>query len=203
MSEQLIECPYCGCKINNNTEKCPNCGEYFVEPCLKGFKLVSIPLFLSLEILLSAFGLPFLYSLTWIIINCKNICAIATAKDLKKFKSLFFCFCVAVLLTIIFKVFILIDVILEILLVYRILRIIEKYTLKKYNSPITHHEIGMIFFRTLYLIYYIDTYLIRVNDPNMRYCLNIEKWLKYFVIFAIVILLLFLGGLISIPMLKI
>lgn len=203
MSEQLVECPYCGCKISNDIEKCPECGEFFVEPCLKEFKLVSIPLFLSMETLLSVFGLPFFYSLVWIIINYKNICDIAANKDLKKFKYLLSCFCVVVFLTVIIKFFILIDVIVEIMLVYRILRIIEKYTLRKYNSPVTHHEVGMILFRTLYVIYYIDTYLVRVKDPKLRYCLNVEKWFNYFVILAIIILLLYFLGLISIPMIKI
>ncbi len=199
MDEKLVLCPYCGQQINNNDEKCPNCGEFFVEPNLSEFRLISIPLFLVFESILSSFGFPFFYSLIWILFNHNNICKIAIEKDLKKFKILFVWFCIFVLLTIIVKVFVLIDVILEIFITYRILRIIEKFTLKKYNSPVTHHEVGMIFFRTLYLVYYIDTYLIRVKDPNLRYCLDIDKWFKYLIILAVILGLLYLWGMLSIP----
>lgn len=199
MDEKIVPCPYCGQQINNNDEKCPNCGEFFVEPNLSELRLISIPLFLVFESILSSFGFPFCYSLIWILFNYNNICKIAIEKDLKKFKILFFWFCIFVLLTIIVKVFVLIDVILEIFITYRILRIIEKFTLKKYNSPVTHHEVGMIFFRTLYLVYYIDTYFIRVKDPNLRYCLDIDKWFKYFIILAAILGLLYLWGMLNIP----
>ncbi len=199
MDEKLVSCPYCGQQINNDDEKCSNCGEFFVEPNLSEFRLVSIPLFLVFESLFSAFGFPFLYSLIWILFNHNNICKIAIEKDLKKFKILFAWFCIFVLLTIIVKVFMLIDVILEIFITYRILRIIEKFTLKKYNSPLTHHEVGMIFFRTLYIVYYIDTYLIRVKDPNLRYCLDIDRWFKYLIILVAILGVLFFAGTLSIP----
>lgn len=199
MDEKLVSCPYCGQQINNDDEKCSNCGEFFVEPNLSEFRLVSIPLFLVFESLFSAFGFPFLYSLLWILFNHNNICKIAIEKDLKKFKILFAWFCIFVLLTIIVKVFMLIDVILEIFITYRILRIIEKFTLKKYNSPVTHHEVGMIFFRTLYIVYYIDTYLIRVKDPNLRYCLDIDRWFKYLIILVAILGVLFFAGTLSIP----
>lgn len=199
MDEKLVSCPYCGQQINNDEEKCPNCGEFFVEPNLSEFRLASIPLFLVFESLFSAFGFPFLYSLIWILFNHNNICKIAIEKDLKKFKILFAWFCIFVLLTIIVKVFMLIDVILEIFITYRILRIIEKFTLKKYNSPVTHHEVGMIFFRTLYIVYYIDTYLIRVKDPNLRYCLDIDRWFKYLIILVAILGVLFFVGMLSIP----
>lgn len=199
MDEKLVSCPYCGQQINNDDEKCSNCGEFFVEPNLSEFRLVSIPLFLVFESLFSAFGFPFLYSLIWILFNHNNICKIAIEKDLKKFKILFAWFCIFVLLTIIVKVFMLIDVILEIFITYRILRIIEKFTLKKYNSPVTHHEVGMIFFRTLYIVYYIDTYLIRVKDPNLRYCLDIDRWFKYLIILVAILGVLFFAGTLSIP----
>lgn len=199
MDEKLVSCPYCGQQINNDDEKCPNCGEFFVEPNLSEFRLASIPLFLVFESLFSALGFPFLYSLIWILFNHNNICKIAIEKDLKKFKILFAWFCIFVLLTIIVKVFMLIDVILEIFITYRILRIIEKFTLKKYNSPVTHHEVGMIFFRTLYIVYYIDTYLIRVKDPNLRYCLDIDRWFKYLIILVAILGVLFFVGMLSIP----
>lgn len=202
MDNKLVECPYCGYKIGNEDEKCINCGEFFVEPNLAEFKLVSISMFLAFESVLSAFGFPFIYSMVWMLINYKNIVNISIEKDLKKFKLLFICFSIFVLLTIVFKIFILADVILEILLTYRVLRIIEKFTLQKYGSPVTHHEIGMIFFRTLYIVYYLDTYLMRVKDPKMRYCLNINGWFKYIAIICIIAVLFYLIGVLSIPILR-
>lgn len=203
MDDRFVACPYCGQQIKYNDEKCYNCGEFFVEPNLSEFRLVSIPLFLAFESVLSVLGFPFFYSLIWILLNYNNICKIAIEKDSKKFKILFVWFCIFVLLTIIVKVFMLIDVILEIFITYRILRIIEKFTLKKYNSPVTHHEVGMLFFRTLYVIYYLDTYSIRVHDPNLRYCMNTDNLFKYTIILFGVLLLLYFLGLISIPFLKV
>ena len=196
---EKVACPYCGELISNDIEQCPKCNEYFIEPNLSEFKLVSVPLYIACESVLSAFGFPFLYSIIWVLFNYKNICNIALPKDLKKFNSLIVVYCILVLLTIIFKSFVLIDVVIEILLAYRILRIIEKFTLRKYNSPVTHHEIGMILFRILYIIYYIDTYLIRVKDPDLRYCLDIDKWFKYLIIWAVILVLLYFWGLLSIP----
>ena len=73
MNEKLVLCPYCGQQINNNDdEKCPNCGEFFVEPNLSEFRLISIPLFLVFESILSSFGFPFFYSLIWILFNHNN-----------------------------------------------------------------------------------------------------------------------------------
>ncbi len=202
MENQKVACPYCGHKINNSIEKCPNCGEFFVEPAISGFKFVSIPSFLICETILNAFGLFFIYSLFWISSNFKNIRNIAIQRDLNKFNILFISFCIFVFFSIIFKPLFLLVVIIEIMLSYRILRIIEKFTMKEYNSSVTHHEIGMLIFRTLYVVYYLDTYAMRVKDPNLRYCLDIEKWFKYAAIFAVVAMLLYgLSLIVSLPIL--
>lgn len=227
MQRQEVKCPYCGSQIDSQNEKCSNCGEFFVEPNLSEFKLVSIPLYIAGESVLSAFGLPLFYSMIWIMLNYKNICNLAIQKDLRKFNILFLWFTIFVLLIAVLKFsfifgyvvniqsatnlifgftflkfFVLIAVILDIFLAYRILRIIEKFTLRKYGSPVTHHEVGMIVFRTLYVIYYLDTYLIRVKDPAMRYCLNIDKSFKYFIFWAVILVLLYFLGLLSIPIIK-
>ena len=200
--EQKVACPYCNEQISNDIERCPKCGAYFTEPNLSEFKFVSIPLFIAGEVILSAFGLPFLYSLFWVLVNYKNIRNLAKPKDIKKFNTWAFTFCIFVLLTVFFKFFVFAVIVVEILLAYRILRIIEKYTLNKYDSPVTHHEVGMLFFRTLYIVYYLDTYSVRVKDPNLRYCLDTEKWFNYLLIGVILLGLLYFLGLLSIPFIK-
>ncbi len=200
-NEEIVQvnCPYCDTMIDNTAERCPNCKEWFVIPSLKNFKCVSVPVYLIAAALCEAFGLRFVYGLLWGAINFNGFLKISNEKDIKKFKVLFCLFTISICLSFAFKICLISDIVLEILLSYRMLRIIEKYTLKKYNSPVTHHEVGMIFFRTLYVIYYIDTYAQRVKDPNMRYCWNAEKWIKYFVILFIILTVLYMIGFISIP----
>lgn len=191
IEEKKTNCPYCGNEIYNNVEQCPNCKEWFIEPHLEGFNLISIPLNVAFMTIFSAVGMFHVYSLLWILFNTKAFLKIALPKDVKKFKILLFLFTISVLLTVISKIFITIDVALSIFLSYRMLRIIEKYTLKKYNSPVTHHELGMIFFRILYVVYYIDTYQQRVYDPKQRYCLEKRKWFEYL---ALCVVLSFIIG---------
>ena len=105
MEERITTCPYCGQQINNNDEKCSNCGEFFVEPNLSEFKLISIPLFLACESTMCACGLPFFYSTIWVILNRNNIRNIANQKDLKKFNVLLFWFVLFVLLTAALKIY--------------------------------------------------------------------------------------------------
>ena len=183
IEKKLTQCPYCGCEINNNAEKCPNCNEWFVEPHIEGFKIISIPIFLAVSALFQAAGLCYMFcSLLWVLINIKVFFNLAINKDSKKLKMLLTLFVIALVLTLYSKRFYSVCIIVNILLSYRLLRIIEKYTLKKYKSPITHHELGMIFFRILYVIYYLDTYKQRVYDPNHRYCLEAKKWFEYFIL---------------------
>ncbi|MEE3349559.1 MAG: hypothetical protein VZR09_05920 [Candidatus Gastranaerophilaceae bacterium] len=198
-----VNCPYCGTVIDNSVEFCPNCKEWFTVPALKMFKYVSVTLYIIMTALCEAFGLRFVYSLIWGALNFRGFLKISNEKDIQKFKILFCLFTISICLTFAFKFFIISDIILEILLSYRMLRIIEKYTLKKYNSPVTHHEVGMILFRTLYVIYYMDTYEQRVKDPDMRYCWNAEKWIKYFIILFIILIILYLIGFISIPLINV
>jgi len=182
MEEKKVKCPYCETEIDNNIERCPHCKEWFVEPHLEGFNLISIPLNIAFMTVFGAVGMFYIYSLIWVFFNTKAIINIAIPKDVKKFKVLLVLACISVFLTLISKYFVALDVAIFICLSYRILRIIEKYTLKKYNSPVTHHELGMLFFRILYVVYYIDTYKQRVYDPKQRYCLEKRRWFEYLVL---------------------
>ena len=188
----IVECPYCGYKIHNNVERCKNCKEWFVEPNLDVFKVISLPFFVifSTSIFYSNFWFYYGCVLFWTLKNYKNFKNIATTNDLKKFKIL-------LTLLIISTIFLLkpFMIAIEIFLSYRMLRIIEKFSYSKYGSPITHHELGMLFFRTLYVVYFIDTFAQRVKDPELRYCLEPSKWIKYSIIFLIsLILFLYLIG---------
>lgn len=190
IEEKKVNCPYCGAEIDNSVERCPNCKEWFVEPHLEGFNLISIPLNVAFMTVFGAVGMFYIYSLIWVFFNTKAFLNIAVPKDAKKFKILLAAAVILVFLTLISKYFIALDVAVFILLSYRMLRIIEKYTLKKYNSPVTHHELGMLFFRVLYVIYYIDTYKQRVYDPMQRYCLEKRKWFEYLVLCIVLSFLL-------------
>ena len=181
-AEKKVNCPYCGAEIDNNIERCPHCKEWFVEPHLEGFNLISIPLNIAFMTVFGSVGMFYIYSLIWVFFNTKAILNIAIPKDVKKFKVLLGLACISVFLTLISKYFVALDVAIFICLSYRMLRIIEKYTLKKYNSPVTHHELGMLFFRILYVVYYIDTYRQRVYDPTQRYCLEKRRWFEYLVL---------------------
>ena len=197
--EKKVVCPYCGNIVDNNAETCPNCGELFADPALSNFKFISVPMFLVFETLLCSFGMYFFYELCWVCANFKNISELASEKDLKKFKKLLLAFLIFVLASLIYKNSLVLALITEMFLSYRILRIIEKHTLCKYNSPITHHEAGMLLFRTLYVVYFLDTYAIRVRNPYMRYCLETEKCFKYSIIIFLLLLALYAIGLVSLP----
>ena len=197
--EKKVACPYCGNMINNDADICPGCGELFSEPNLSGFKFVSVPMFLVFETLLCSFGLYFFYSLYWVCSNYKNIKELASEKDLKKFQKLLLIFLILVFFSLFRKLSLIPALIAEMFLSYRMLRIIEKYTLHKYNSPITHHEAGMLLFRTLYVVYFLDTYNIRVRNPYMRYCIETEQCFKYSIIIFLLLFALYAIGLLSLP----
>lgn len=189
--EEKVSCPYCGTLINNDIEQCPKCKEWFKEPALRGFKLKSLYSFICLDgILLPAFGLVGLYSLIWIHVNSKVIKSLASQKDCKKFEGLLAGFSVLVLLSILVKIFCIPAVILGIFLNYRILRIFEKYSYKMYNVQITHHELGMIVFGTLYVVYFMDTYAKRIYEPNSRYHFNLTKWSGFVVLILLAAVIL-------------
>ena len=197
-AENKIACPYCGFEISNNVEFCPNCKELFTEPDIKGFKFVSIGNFIVFAILFAACGFYYLYPAIWTLLNYKTFKQIANPKDYKKFMMLFIPFFILALVPFV-KLLGLICITLEIALCYRMLRIIEKHTVVKYDSPVTHHEIGMIFFRMLYVVYYLDTYAQRVHDPLLRHCLDWKKWINYSILIFILFSLLYFAGVLSVP----
>lgn len=182
-----VKCPYCGGEIQNTVEQCPFCGEFFTEPRIDNIKLPSIGQYVTLNIL--SIGL---YSLFWIILNYKTFKNISNVKDTVKLK---FFFGLALVSAVTFFVnpliFNIITKIIYLFLSYRILRIIEKFSVKKYNAPISHSEAGWFFFDILYVVYFLDTYKQRVHDPDMRNHMEFKGWLKYCIIIAILALIVF------------
>ena len=195
----MVKCPYCEAMINNNDERCHSCGEWFVEPYLDNFCFISMPLFiiLSISLVLGNLWIYYICVVVWLMFNYKNFIAIAIPKDVKKLNLLAF----LMILTLIFIPKL--AIIVEIFLSYRLLRIIEKFSYKKYDSPITHHELGMIVFRLLYVVYFIDTFTDRVKDPTRRYLLEPKSWIKYSILFLIIFIgcLCFIGF-VNVPFLQ-
>lgn len=182
-----VNCPYCGAEIENSAEQCPSCGEFFVEPHIKNIKFPSIGQYIVFNILTVG-----LYSLFWIIMNYNAFSAISQGKDLTKLRNIFILtvlsFCLAALHPIVFAVT---AKVMYLMLSYRILRIIEKYSYKKYNSAVTHSEAGWFFFDILYVVYFLDTYQERIHDPQMRNHMEVKNWLKYILILIAVVLVIF------------
>ncbi len=181
MSEK-VKCPYCGNEIYNDAEQCEFCKEYFAEPEIKNIKLTSLGQFIVFSCLL-----PGVYAYLWSLLNYKSIINIASSRDRAKLKTMLILalpFCIVagiinpIVLVITAKIFLL-------GISYRILRIIEKYSLIKYNSAVTHNEYGWFIFDVLYIVYFLGTYPERVHTPGMRMCFNINNWIKYSLIFLL------------------
>ncbi len=178
-----VKCPYCGNEIYNDVEQCEYCKEFFKEPEIKGIKYTSLGAFIVFSCL--TFGL---YSIVWLLINYKPINNISNSRDRKKFRKLLsfgIPLCVLSSFFINYAFSLILIKILLLALSYRILRIIEKYSLIKYGSAIVHNEIGWFCFDILYVVYFLGTYSERVHSPGMRWCMNTKNWIIYSLIFII------------------
>lgn len=193
MSENLeVNCPYCGEIISNSVEQCPHCKEFFKEPYIPNIKFTSIYLFLFLNTLTCG-----LFGFLWVLINYKALTDIASQKDIYKFKIL-----TIISLVIIFCIFTPIFLLLIpfiYLISYRILRILEKFALKKYNAPIIHNEAGFILFNIAYVVYFVDTFKERIYEPYEHNFLSVSGWFKVAIllVFLSIIFLMFSSTLIQ------
>ncbi|MBR1618113.1 zinc ribbon domain-containing protein [bacterium] len=220
-SEQ-IKCPYCGANIPQNSKQCPNCREWFCEPKLAlrfvsvplyisasilllfmvlPFALICLmPLYRTYpNIAILIFALLFVifnFDIFWITFNFKNIVDISSEKDKKKFTLLFLFFVLTLFIIGLFGILkgvtLVLFLIANIALSYRILRIFEKHSKRKYDVNITHHEFGMILFRILYVIYFAETFSQRVYNPDLRYCLELKNWIKYAILIILIVFFVFL-----------
>lgn len=182
-----VKCPYCEKEIDNSAEQCIFCGEFFVEPHIDLIKMPSIGQYIVFNILTIGF-----YSFLWIVLNNKAFRYISMGKDAVKLQTIL---ALIVVSSVTFFInFVLFNVIVKILYLfmsYRILRIIEKYSRRKYGSPITHSECGWFFLDILYVVYFLDTFKERVYHPEIRNHMEPGGWLKYLVIFFVIIFALF------------
>ena len=165
MSEK-INCPFCGNLIDADALRCEQCGALFKEPELPGIKFKEFGPFLAIDILTFGF-----FSTIWFFINGKAINKLSDGKrDCLKLNwlvallainggfYLFYFFKQAAFLAL----FTLLQCIIYIALTYRVLRIIQKYTLRTYSAEIPFNPHYMLIFNILYLVHYIDTYKDRV-----------------------------------------
>lgn len=163
-----IKCPFCENNINVDAEECPTCGALFKEPELPNLKFKEFRIFLALDVLTFGF-----FASLWFFINYRAInFFVNTEKDTLKFKWL-----IALLLISLFadvyyfganeilsSFFGILQYGILIGLTYRVLRIIQKYTVQKYGVTLDFNPYYVFFFSVLYLVHFIDTYTDRVNN---------------------------------------
>lgn len=187
---EKVKCPYCSNEIENNIEQCPFCKEYFTDPQVKNVKMVSIAQYIVFDILTIG-----LYSIFWVLLNYKAINELASERDKFKLKTILGFLLVSVVIFFInILLFNIISKFILLFMSYRILRVIEKYSVTKYNSAVTHSEMGWLFFDVLYVVYFLDTYKERVYDPELRYHLETGSWFKYILMIAGIVLALWIAN---------
>ena len=174
--ETKVNCPYCGKEINNDVEQCEFCKEFFKEPCVVGIKETSVVKFFVFEVL--TFGL---YSLIWTTFNNACIKKFANTQDYRKFISFYLIYFVAILglWFVNIPLFLILRKISGLFLSYRMLRIFEKYSFKKYNSKIYHNEYGWFFFDIAYVVYFLEMFSERVKMPTKKYYLDVKRAVFY------------------------
>ena len=174
MSEK-INCPFCGNIIDSDAYKCPYCDSLFADPELPNIKFKEFGTFVALLVL--TFGL---FGLFWILINIKGVNALSTdKKDSIKFNVLIgisvidviaYVFCLASIHTINLVPYLtILQCLIFMALTYRVLRIIQKYTVKKYDVVLEFNPYYIFIFNILYLIHFIDTYTNRVMQIHERF----------------------------------
>lgn len=171
MSEK-VNCPFCNNLIDNDAYKCPNCDAIFKTPELPFVKFQDFRAFLALEVL--TFGL---FGVFWFFINGRAINKLAgNIKDNIKLNWLVLLL-LSVLCSYIFYLFkfqtgymlsilVFVSILVFIALTHRVIRIIQKYTLRVYGVEIEYNPYYIAIFNILYLIHFIDTYQDRVNQVH-------------------------------------
>lgn len=163
-----VNCPFCGNIVDSTAYKCPSCNSLFAEPELKGLRFRDFAPFLALEVL--TFGL---FGTLWFFINAKPLTKMATAaKDKLKFNWLIILLILNIAAYVVFickdslihiaSLIVLAQIVINILLTYRVIRIIQKHTKQAYDVTIEYNPFYIAIFNILYLIHFIDTYKARV-----------------------------------------
>lgn len=187
----IVKCPFCDFNVDNDVEICPKCKSWFVEPYLPNMKFVEFRSFIALSILSLGF-----FNLFWFFINKKAIVnLIIKPSDKIKFERLLLALFVSILIyfSVLFLPLVLpIIFILNIALTYRVLRIIQKFTKKKYNVCLDINPYYVFFFNLLYLVHFIDTYTDRVINEHEYYNFKTPK--GFVLIFLLILMAMFLDS---------
>lgn len=169
MSE-IINCPFCGMSISEDAFCCPNCGATFKEPGLPNIKFNELIPFLAIDVLTLGF-----FSTIWFFINGKSINELAEGKDGIKLNWLFTLLLIngGVYLFFFFHhatfliAFSVLQCLIYVALSYRVLRIIQKYTIQTYGTAIEFSPWYTVLFNIMYLVHFIDTYSERVKKTHV------------------------------------
>ena len=164
-------CPFCGNIVKVNADKCSSCGALFKEPELTGIKFKEFRTFLAIDILTFGF-----FASVWFFINYRALNnLVVKERDTLKLKWL-----VGLLATSLFVYLFYFNSIISFIfmagqyailvsLTHRVLKIIQRYTEKKYNVTLEFNPYYIVFFSVLYLIHYIDTYQDRVKEIHEHF----------------------------------
>lgn len=193
MSEK-INCPFCGNLVEIDAIKCDECSALFKEPDLPNIKFKELSPFIAIDILTFGF-----FSTIWFFINNEAINSYADKKkDCLKLNwlitllaingtvYLFFFYKHATFLTL----FSLLQCFIYIALTYRVLRIIQKYTLKTYNVKLDFNPHYMVIFNIFYLIHYIETYQNRVLQKHEYFDWKSPQAIMLIILLTIIICVL-------------
>jgi hypothetical protein len=187
-----INCPFCGNIIEKDTIRCSKCGSLFSEPELPKIKFQEFRTFVALEILTYGF-----FGILWFFINCKSINDLCnTAKDRIKLNWLVFLLLINLGGYIFYisqfsnhfvlSAFVIAQILIFIALTYRVIRIIQKYTLNAYDTELEFNPYYIAIFNILYLIHFIDTYADRVNQVHEYFSMKSPQMI--FLIFLLLVI---------------
>ena len=194
MSEK-VNCPFCGNIVDSDAYKCQSCGSLFEEPNLPGIKFKEFGTFVAMLVL--TFGL---FGIIWLFLNIKSINKlVVNPKDSMKFNTLVvisildvvaYMVCLAFSpITNLVPLLTVIQCLIFMAITYRVLRIIQKYTQKRYGVDLEFNLFYIIIFNILYLIHFIDTYSNRVlqihehfnpKSPQMILLIIILLFIQFF-----------------------
>ena len=193
MPEQ-VKCPFCENSVDSDAEKCSSCGAFFTEPQLKEIKFKDFGIFFALQIL--TFGL---FAILWVFINFRAINNLTVnPRDSLKFKWLAAILGISIIGYIgyilsdielshrVACIVIVIQHLIGIALSYRILKIIQRYTLNRYDVMLELNPYYIIIFSVLYMSHFIDTYSKRVMNSHEHFSFKSPQGVALLILLAII-----------------
>ena len=189
---QEIKCPFCENLIEEDIYKCPSCGAIFKNPELPGIKFQDFRFFVALCVLTFGF-----FTTVWFFINNRAINKLCDRKkDNIKLNWLvllllincsfyiFYLFQFSSVKLLSFLVFT--SILILMALTHRIIRIIQKYTLKTYGVNIEFNPYYIVIFNVLYLVHFIDTYQDRVNQIHSYFDIKSPQMILLIILLLII-----------------